>query len=72
MKCDCNIKNCDKFQCIDKSKNAEWAYTRKEAIEDYLKTFGCNAVANKGNLGKTAVRFSNKKMDSVSREARMR
>ena len=72
MKCDCNIKNCDKFQCVDKSKNAEWAYTRKDAINDYLTLYGGNTVANKGSLGKATVRFSNRKMDSVSREARMR
>ena len=69
----CKVKNCDKFKCTPEDENADWAYNRAKYREDYAIAYGGNVVARNPKVNnKYVTKFSNRRMDSVSKEARMR
>lgn len=70
----CKIeKSCDKFKCSPESKNADWAYSSVDYMSDYTAVFGGDVVTKNPKIhDKYIAKFSSRKMDSVSREARMK
>ena len=74
MNCkECDVKKCHKFQCKDLTNNPDWAYSRLDYMSDYISAFGGNCITKNTKLtDKIAVRFSSRRMDSVSREPHIR